>query len=410
VKAVPDDGFDRAAWSQNRSSSSLQKEGTNNMRARRYGRAVGSFVLLAAIVAGGAGTAAGQAPAAKKDAAVPAVELPGTQMLALHSTVTGQDYVLHVGLPAGYDGGSSRFPVIYSVDGQWDFTLVQAIYGQQYYDGFLPGAIVVGITWGGEKPDYDKRRAFDLTPTPAGQPGQYGNAPKFLEFIQKEVVPFVDARYRTSVGERTLTGSSFGGLFTLYALFHQPGLFNRYVLTSPSWQWDNRVLFADGERFAKAPLPRPIKVFMGVGEYEDVAGFEKLAATMRGYEMAGLDLQTKVILGAGHAGAKTEGFTRGLQFVFSRPCATLSPEALQRLVGEYLVTAPPVTVRIAAEDGRLVALPPDGGRMAMCADSDTDFHAVGQFLKVHFIQEPDKAVSGFRVELFAGEMVATRKK
>ena len=380
--------------------------------ARRIG---GAFLRrlfgVTTMIAVSALPALGQAPAVGKGALIPPVELPGTERLALHSEITGQDYALSVSLPRGYESGSERFPVIYVVDGQWDFTLVHAIYGQQYYDGFLPGAIIVGITWGGEKPDYDRRRAFDLTPTSAGQAERYGNAPKFLEFIEKEAIPFIEARYRTTKDERTLTGSSLGGLFTLYALFNRPGLFNRYVLTSPSWHWDNRVLFTHGDRFAKSPLPRPVRVFMGVGEYEDVAGFEKVAAAIRGYGLAGLDLQTKVITGAGHSGAKTEGFTRGLQFVFAQPCASVSPEALQRLAGEYLVgTSTPVVVKIAAEDGSLVAYPPDGSKAGLCADGDLDFHIVGQFLKVHFVQEPDKTVSGFRLEQYNGEVVAKRRK
>ncbi len=37
-------------------------------------------------------------------------------------------------------------------------------------------------------------------------------------------------------------GSSLGGLFTLYALFQETSLFNRYVLTSPAIGWDDGVI------------------------------------------------------------------------------------------------------------------------------------------------------------------------
>ncbi|MBP7570504.1 MAG: alpha/beta hydrolase [Acidobacteria bacterium] len=379
--------------------------------ARRVGGAVlGRLLAAAVMVILPALPAPGQEAAVPRPSAPP-VELPGTERLSLRSRVTGQEYALHVSLPRGYDKTGERFPVIYAVDGQWDFTLVHAIYGQQYYDGFLPGAIIVGITWGGETPDYDRRRAFDLTPTPGGQPDRYGNAARFLEFIEKEAIPFVEARYRAARDGRTLTGSSFGGLFTLYALFTRPALFDRYVLTSPAWSWDNQVLLRHGEQFARSPLPKPVKVFMGVGEYEDVAGFEKLAATIRGYGLAGLDLETRVIAGAGHSGAKTEGFTRGLQFVFARPCARVPPEALSRLAGEYeLGPAPAAVVRIAVEDGGLVAYPPSGPKVRLCADSDLDFRLVGQYLKVHFIQAADKTVGSFRLEQYDGEAVAKRRK
>ncbi len=350
-------------------------------------------------------------PAAVPKLAAPPVELPGTEHLSLHSRVTGQEYALYVSLPRGYDTATGRFPVIYAVDGQWDFTLVHAIYGQQYYDGFLPGAIIVGITWGGEKPDYDRCRAFDLTPTASGQPGRYGNAPRFLEFIEKEAIPFIESRYRAAGDGRTLTGSSFGGLFTLYALFSRPALFDRYVLTSPAWTWDNQVLLRHGEQLARSGLPKPVKVFMGVGEYEDVAGFERLAATIRGYGLAGLDLETRVIAGAGHSGAKAEGFTRGLQFAFARPCASVPPDALSRLAGEYEIGPPsPAIVKVAVEDGGLVAYPPSGPKVRLCADSHLDFRLVGQYLKVRFIEEADKTIGSFRLEQYNGEAVAKRRK
>jgi predicted alpha/beta superfamily hydrolase len=342
-------------------------------------------------------------------AQTPPVTLAGTQALTLHSAVTGQDYTLHVAVPRGYDNPASSFPVIYALDGQWDFPLVQAIYGQQYYDGFLPAAIIVGITWGGENPDYDARRSFDLTPTGIGQPTKYGNAAGFLSFIQKEAIPFVESRFRTKAGERTLTGSSFGGLFTLYTLFHEPALFDRYVLTSPAWTWDNAVLLKQAESFSKTKLPRPVKVFMAIGEYEDVTGFDKLAATITGYRMAGLELETKVVAGAGHAGGKAEGYTRGLQYVYDRPCVALAARDLQRLAGEYAMDGGG-TVRVAVEGERIVAYAPGGQRLRPCAVSPLEFRTVGSYDRVRFIEGPDHSITGFTLEHYSGQLTAKRTK
>src|SRR5690606_31076537 len=105
------------------------------------------------------------------------------------------------------------------LDSQWDFPLLSSIYGQQYYDGFIPEVIIVGITWGGANPNYDQLRARDLTPPNAVQGVMYGNAANFLGFIKNELTPFVESTFRVKKNDRTLVGSSFGGLFTLYALF-----------------------------------------------------------------------------------------------------------------------------------------------------------------------------------------------
>jgi predicted alpha/beta superfamily hydrolase len=339
----------------------------------------------------------------------PQVEIAGTQLLKINSSITKQDYELYVHLPRNYRDSSKSFPVIYSVDGQWDFTLITAIYGQQYYDGFMPGAIIVGITWGGENPDYDKRRAFDLTLTDAGQPDRFGNAAKFLAFIKQEAIPFIESKFRTKKDERTLTGSSFGGLFALYALFHESDIFNRYVLTSPTWMWDNSILFTYAKNFSEKKLTNPIKVFMAVGEYEDVAGFNKFANHLKELLLKDLILQTKVIEGAGHAGGKAEGFARGIQFVFTRPCLKIDANILKQYEGEYEIDSQAV-VKIVVEDGQLVAFPPGNTKVNVCAETEKDFYIKGQFLNVHFVEDNGGKITGFQIQQYYSEAFAKKVK
>ena len=77
------------------------------------------------------------------------VTIPGSQTKTFTSKiVSGQEYVLQISLPAGYANSTKKYPVVYLMDSQWDFPLLTALYGQQYYDGFIPELIIVGITWG----------------------------------------------------------------------------------------------------------------------------------------------------------------------------------------------------------------------------------------------------------------------
>ena len=85
----------------------------------------------------------------------PAVEIAGTQSLHFNSSILGQEFNLYVNLPREYQDSTKSIPVIYLLDGQWDFPLLNAIFGEQYYDGFVPGAIVIGIAWGGSNPNFD---------------------------------------------------------------------------------------------------------------------------------------------------------------------------------------------------------------------------------------------------------------
>src|SRR3954467_4219930 len=172
-----------------------------------------------------------------------AVTIPGSEKRTIHSSVVNQDYELHINLPSGYANSNKKFPVVYLMDSQWDFPLVTALYGQQYFDGFIPSLIIVGVTWGGNHPNPDSLRARDYTPTNEARLPQSGGADKFLSFMKNEAFPFVESNYRVDTNDRTLMGCSLGGLFTMYTLFTHSDMFNRYIAASPAFTWDNSVLY-----------------------------------------------------------------------------------------------------------------------------------------------------------------------
>ena len=176
--------------------------------------------------------------------------------------------------------------------------------------------IIVGITWGGKNPDYDQLRARDLTPTDGGFGESYGNASNFLSFIKNELSPFIESKFRVNENDRGLCGSSFGGLFSLYALFNETEFFQRYFLTSPAVQWDNNYLFQLENEFYKKRKQLAVRLYMAVGGLENVPLFKKWEEVLRSRNYSGLKLDTKVLEGIGHSGSKAEGYTRGMQWVF----------------------------------------------------------------------------------------------
>lgn len=337
------------------------------------------------------------------------VEIPGTQLLHITSAIVGQEYDLYVHLPRYYQDTTRTFPVAYLLDAQWDFPLVTAIWGQQYYDGFLPGMIIVGITWGGENPSHDALRARDLTPTNAKPIAQSGNAPKFLAFFKKELIPFIESIFRTTTDDRTLMGSSFGGLFTLYTLFQETELFNRYVLTSPALGWDNGIIYALEKNFAANNSELPVRLFMAIGEYEDVSGFQKFADQLKVRKYKGLALQTRILENTGHSGTKAEGFTRGLQFVFERPSLILAPARLEQYLGVYQSDGR-AKHEIAREGNHLVLVTPQQGRIVLHAETETDFYVKGTYFFVRFKTDAAGKPAGLELEQFNGSSFLKKVK
>jgi len=332
----------------------------------------------------------------------PMVEILGTQCLTIRSNILGMDYVLDVNLPRNYQDSTRTFPVLFLIDSQWDFPLVNAVYGEQYYDGFVPEIVIVGIRPGGSHPNYDSLRARDLTPTTIQQMPNSGGAAKFLAFIKQEVIPQVESKYRVKKDDRALMGSSLGGLFTLYAMFHETSLFNRYILTSPSISWDNGILFTYEKEYASKHSSLPVRLFMARAELEGGApDFTKFVDQLKARTYSGLEFQTSILEGMGHSGGKSIGYPRGLQAAYARRVISLKPETLDAYVGKYEL-GPHVTGDVVREGDQLFIVVPDGTKIPLLASSERDFFVKGIYLFLKFEKDEAGLVTGIQVEQFGG--------
>jgi uncharacterized protein len=252
--------------------------------------------------------------------AFPLVTIPGSELRQLESSATGRSYDIYVRLPEEYAPGLTRqYPVLYVLDGQWDFKLLDSIYGGLHYDQFVPAIIIVGITYSGPDADYEALRAMDYTPMRDRFVPGSGDAPKFFSFLKEELIPFIEAEYQADPSRRVLMGSSFGGIFTLYAMFKEPELFSGYVSASPAVEFGETSLFPQEADYARGHDDLPVRLFLSVGELEELAGpvqeFMRVLSE-RGYP--GLVMETRIIEGERHAGNKPEAYNRALRFIFQQ--------------------------------------------------------------------------------------------
>ena len=146
----------------------------------------------------------------------------GARVHKVQSTIVDQLYEVRISVPGSYHNQPDQeYPIIYVLDGQWNFTMAADIVGKIGYDGMIPEAIVAAITWGGEGDDPNQLRGRDFTPSQIPGVPLSGGASHFLQAIEEEIIPHVESLYRGN-GERILTGSSLGGLFTTYACSKSP--------------------------------------------------------------------------------------------------------------------------------------------------------------------------------------------
>lgn len=181
----------------------------------------------------------------------------------LQSAVLGEKRVLNIYLPEGYSPDSARlYPVIYLLDGSADEDFIHVV-GLVQFCNFswvdqLPKSIVVGIA------NVDRRRDF-TTPTSIEKDKKNfpttGGSERFIAFLENELQPFVEKNYKAG-SNKMLIGQSLGGLLAAEILIKKPGLFNQYVIVSPSFWWDNESLL----RIEKQAIAQPTKVYIAVGK------------------------------------------------------------------------------------------------------------------------------------------------
>ena len=245
----------------------------------------------------------------------------GTEFIQLHSIATNRDYEISVVLPASYDKSTEQFyPVLYMTDAQWDLSLVESIRGKSNYDRVMPEFIIVGISYPGENVNYGALRGRDLSPTNDGiDVTGSGDAPKFLNFIEQSIIPRVESDYRINPNQRVLGGASFGGLFSLYAMYEKPELFQSYISLSPGVSWDSGYIFRKDNSYAAQNIPLQCRLFISYGSSEytefmkNIVLFQKKIAE-RKYN--GLKLLNYTIEGERHGSANVEGWARGLRWAF----------------------------------------------------------------------------------------------
>jgi hypothetical protein len=164
------------------------------------------------------------------------------ETLTLASKVYGDERAIIVRMPPGYAEGAERYPVLYLTDGETHLFHTAATVGFLARAGRMPELIVVAIV--------QKDRTRELTPEGGwieNGPGHRrevkggGGADQLLAFLEKEVIPAVEARYRTAPF-RVLAGHSFGGLFALHTLVARPELFQARIVVSATYSWQGDAL------------------------------------------------------------------------------------------------------------------------------------------------------------------------
>lgn len=174
------------------------------------------------------------------------------QAFRFHSEIMDNNRIIHVYLPPGYNP-SETYPVIYAQDGS-DYLR----FG--FFDNVLDNLIKEELI--------TKVLAVFIDPT--DRLSEYDLNDNYTDFLLRELVPYIDARYSTirNPSKRLVMGASFGGLISTYAAFKHPEVFGKAASQSGYLSRKNdRIIHELGKSSKKK-----IEFYLDCGTYETNVG------------------------------------------------------------------------------------------------------------------------------------------
>jgi uncharacterized protein len=146
----------------------------------------------------------------------PRTTLFGTEERTLFCSTPGREHHLSVALPDGYSSSTQAYPVIYVLDGDFIFGMAAGLTRFSNWFRGVPEAIIVGIGYGMDSVD----------------------------------------EWASS------------GFFVLYALFHQPDAFQRYISGSGDLNIAYSWLIQHDAKLAARDATSPIHLYLSAGELD----------------------------------------------------------------------------------------------------------------------------------------------
>jgi predicted alpha/beta superfamily hydrolase len=233
------------------------------------------------------------------------------QKITLKSAYLKEERIVNVHLPDYYDASKTNYPVIYVFDGAVVSDYVAALFNYDDSDMY-PQAIIVGV--------HQKERSKELVPFEKEKKIHEN----FLNFVNKELLPKIDASYRTN-NLNMLIGHSFGGYFSLVCMLENPKI--KYAISiSP-------VIFGKYEKNIDLILKeyaavQQRKIYFGIAEYENKTlkkGVEKLNAFIKKTPILKIESSLELYRNEDHNSSILIGARRGLQKLFEN-WPTVFPE------------------------------------------------------------------------------------
>ena len=226
----------------------------------------------------------------------------------LKSKVLGEVRQIMLYLPAMYDQTSTKYPVLYLLDGRAHFQHASSTVQFLSRNGRIPQMIVVAIV------NVDRTR--DFTPTKIENRPNSGGAKKFIKFIKDELFPYIEDNYRT-LPYRLLEGHSLGGMFSINVLFKHPKLFQAHFAMSPFVMWDNNYVLTQAIEELQEPMQFKNFLYITLGDEPNyIEPLGKITNLLKSQKPDGLDWHYIVMENDNHGTVPLKSLYNGLETLY----------------------------------------------------------------------------------------------
>jgi len=238
----------------------------------------------------------------------PSQDITIGKKVVISSKILGEDRPLFISIPQGYHLGGNAYPVLYILDGGGSFLFATSVTDFMARNGLIPSMIVVAI------PNTNRNR--DFTPTVEKDRENSGGAPKFLEFMEKELIPFVENNYHTQ-SYRILSGHSLCGMFSIYTMAVKPELFNATIAMSPYLMYDNETVIETASNGIDKKSLNGKSLFITLGNEPNYnASLNRFTKLLKKQTSKEFSWKFERMNAEGHGSIPLKSLYAGLEFIF----------------------------------------------------------------------------------------------
>ncbi|MCX7771962.1 MAG: alpha/beta hydrolase-fold protein [Clostridia bacterium] len=196
-------------------------------------------------------------------------EIPAPQL--------GGNRTIRVYTPLSYEASTKSYPVLYMHDAQNLFDPRTSYIGKAWQisetlDELKLDILVIGVDHGEGEKRYDElcpwiNRELQIQRPSAITRDVGGKGDQYLDFLVNALKPYVDKHYRTlpDAGHTAISGSSMGGLISLYCGIKRPDVYSRIAAFSSALRFSQKE-FIDFIKGADVSAIK--KIYMDIGTKE----------------------------------------------------------------------------------------------------------------------------------------------